>query len=114
MPTIRYASTGRCVTFEEGTEANILRQSIRYEAGVPYRCGGGLCGTCKVFIESGAENLTEIKKQEVNKLGEELLKKGYRLACQSFAKGDVTLSWDTSVTVNVPEKIRALWLKGVK
>ncbi|PTX64660.1 ferredoxin [Melghirimyces profundicolus] len=109
MPCIYFASTDKKVEIEEGKESNVLRTSIRYECGIPYRCGGGLCGTCRIRVDEGAENLTEIKKKEVERLGGELLEKGYRLACQSFATGDVKIKWDTSVTVNVPPKLRKYW-----
>ncbi|WP_018132770.1 2Fe-2S iron-sulfur cluster-binding protein [Effusibacillus pohliae] len=111
MPRIHFASTNKSVEIEADRETNILRASIRYEGGIPYRCGGGLCGTCKIHIEQGAENLTPIKKQEIARLGDKL-QEGYRLACQTFTKGDVTITWDTSVNVKVPPKIKELWEKA--
>lgn len=111
MARIHFAGTNKSTEIEEGEETNILRASIRYEGGIPYRCGGGLCGTCKIHIEEGAENLTGIKKQEVARLGDDL-QKGYRLACQTFATGDVTVSWDTSVDVKASPKLKELWLKA--
>ncbi|MFC4768207.1 2Fe-2S iron-sulfur cluster-binding protein [Effusibacillus consociatus] len=111
MARIHFSGTNKSIEIEDGKETNILRTSIRYEGGIPYRCGGGLCGTCKIHIDEGTENLTSIKKLEVARLGDDL-QKGYRLACQTFAKGDVTVSWDSNVNVKVPPKIRELWEKA--
>lgn len=111
MSEIHFQNTNVKVGFEEGVETNLLRSSIRYEAGVPYRCGGGICGTCKVHVEEGAENLTGIKKKEVERLGD-LLEQGYRLACQSFATGDCCVSWDENVQVKENKKLREFWEKS--
>lgn len=111
MAEIHYKNTGVKVPFKEGTEMNLLRYSIRWEARVPYKCGGGLCGTCKVRIEEGAENLSEIKKAEIHHLGDKL-NEGYRLACQTFAKGSCTVSWDSSVEFKENKKLREYWEKS--
>jgi ferredoxin len=111
MPNIYFKTTDKKVSFEEGVDTNLLRASIRYEGGVPYKCGGGLCGTCKVFVEDGAENLTDIKKHEVARLGD-LTQQGYRLACQTFAKGDCKVSWNSEVKVKTNEKLKEYWEKS--
>jgi ferredoxin len=111
MSNIHFKTTDKKVSFEEGTDTNLLRASIRYEGGVPYKCGGGLCGTCKVFVEEGAENLTDIKKHEVARLGG-LTQQGYRLACQTFAKGDCQVSWDAEVKTKTNEKLKEYWEKS--
>lgn len=113
MPCIYFASSGKRVEIEENKETNVLRASIRYDGGIPYKCGGGLCGTCRIHVDQGAENLTEIKKKEVERLGDDL-QKAYRLACQSFATGDVKISWDTSVNVKVSQKLKDYWLNEPK
>ena len=33
--------------------SNLLRLSIRERGGIPFKCGGGLCGTCRCRIEKG-------------------------------------------------------------
>jgi ferredoxin len=112
MAKIHYHTSGKKIEFETGTETNLLATSIRHQCDIPYRCGGGLCGTCKVLVEEGAENLTKIRKQEIERLGDQL-DKGYRLACMTFAVDDVKISWDNSVKVKVPDKIKALWEKNL-
>lgn len=91
MPTIHYLSSGKSI--EVPADANLLRTSIRHEGSVPYKCGGGLCGTCKVRIVEGREHLSRIMKKEVDRLGQEKLDEGFRLACQTFVTGDVTIAW---------------------
>ncbi|MBN6188440.1 2Fe-2S iron-sulfur cluster binding domain-containing protein [Aneurinibacillus sp. BA2021] len=92
MRTIDFKTSGK--KLEVPKEANLLRMSIRYEGGIPYKCGGGICGTCVVKVESGLDHLSKVSKKEVEKLGEDLIGQGYRLACQTFVNGDIALQWE--------------------
>lgn len=74
-------------------DSNLLRVSLREKGGIPFKCGGGLCGTCRCHIDEGLDNTDAIKKKEQNQLSEEDIQNGYRLACQTFLKGDVKVSW---------------------
>lgn len=40
-------------TVNAPVDSNLLRVSIREQGGIPFKCGGGLCGTCKCRIERG-------------------------------------------------------------
>lgn len=74
--------------------SNLLRVSLREKAGIPFKCGGGLCGTCKCLIEQGLENLDAIKPKERKHLKDEDFAAGYRMACQAFVvSGAVSVSW---------------------
>ena len=73
--------------------SNLLRVSLREQGGIPFKCGGGLCGTCKCRIEQGLEHTDAIKPKERRHLTEEQFKAGYRMACQTFLNGDVSVSW---------------------
>ena len=73
--------------------SNLLRVSLREKGGIPFKCGGGLCGTCKCRIESGLENTDAIKDKERKHLTEADFANGYRMACQTFVHGDVSVSW---------------------
>lgn len=54
------------------------------EAGVPFACTEGVCGTCVIEVVEGMENLTEFTQEEKDFLGEP----GHeRLACQCKIKG---------------------------
>lgn len=93
MPKITFQTSGASVEFPDGDDVNLLRVAIRNECGVPYRCASGNCGTDRVFVESGAEHLSPPRKRERDRLGP-LLEQGWRLACQTYVEGDVTISWD--------------------
>jgi ferredoxin len=73
--------------------SNLLRLSLREQGGIPFKCGGGLCGTCKCRIESGLEHTDAIKPKERRHLTEADFANGYRMACQTFVTGDVSVSW---------------------
>lgn len=113
MPTIRYATSGREVTFDEGTEVNLLRVAIRHDCGVPYRCASGNCGTDRVHVDDGAEHLSPLRPKERDRLGD-LVERGWRLACQTYVSGDVTVSWDPDqqpvLNERAQAKLRERWL----
>jgi ferredoxin len=73
--------------------SNLLRVSLREKGGIPFKCGGGLCGTCKCRIEIGLDHTDEVKAKERKHLNDEQLAQGYRMACQTFLRGDVSVSW---------------------
>jgi len=94
MPTITFiTNNAKVVTAPENS--NLLRISLREKGGIPFKCGGGLCGTCRCRIETGLEHTDAVKPKERNHLSEEELREGYRMACQTFIMGgDVSVSWD--------------------
>lgn len=53
------------------------------EAGVPFACTEGVCGTCVVEVIEGMENLSEFNQAEADFLGE---LNQERLACQCQIK----------------------------
>jgi ferredoxin len=89
---ITFLSNGGKVA-EVADNSNLLRASLRAQGGIPFKCGGGVCGTCRCRIESGQEHIDGIKPKERKHLTDEDLRAGYRLACQTFVKGDVSVSW---------------------
>jgi ferredoxin len=61
------------------------------QAGVPFACTEGVCGTCVVEVVDGMDNLSEFNQAEADFLGE--LDKE-RLACQCQIKcGKVKLKF---------------------
>ncbi|HUB46665.1 MAG TPA: 2Fe-2S iron-sulfur cluster-binding protein [Acetobacteraceae bacterium] len=73
--------------------SNLLRISLRERGGIPFKCGGGLCGTCRCRIEHGRDNTDAVKPKERRHLSEADLAAGYRMACQTFVNGDIAVSW---------------------
>ncbi|WP_445156754.1 2Fe-2S iron-sulfur cluster-binding protein [Halomonas sp. E14] len=95
MPDITFITNGgKVISVPE--DSNLLRMSLREKGGIPFKCGGGLCGTCKCLVEEGLENTDAVKKKEEKLLTKEEIEQGYRLACQTFLKGDVKVSWEES------------------
>ena len=74
-------------------DSNLLRVSLRGQGGIPFKCGGGVCGTCKCRIEQGREHTDEVKAKERRHLDDAQLAQGYRMACQTFVRGDIAVSW---------------------
>ena len=93
MVKITFLSNGGKVTLAP-ENSNLLRVSLKEKGGIPFKCGGGLCGTCKCRIEQGIENTDAIKPKERKHLRPEDFEAGYRMACQTFVLGDVAVSWE--------------------
>jgi len=62
------------------------------EAGVPFACTEGVCGTCVIEIKEGKENLSNPTQEELDFLGDGTCSE--RLACQCKIKsGHVKISF---------------------
>ena len=62
------------------------------EAGVPFACTEGVCGTCVIEIKEGKENLSAPTQEEEDFLGEGTCDE--RLACQyRIKKGQVKITF---------------------
>lgn len=108
---LHFKTAGRKIELNPEEEVHVLRTSIRYDGGLPYRCAGGRCGTCKMHVEEGMENLSPVRKAEERMLGE-LLEQGYRLGCQTYAHGNCTVTWDPAQAKGGQlEKLREFWEK---
>lgn len=92
MPRITFVTNGG-LTVEAPDNSNLLRVSLRERGGIPFKCGGGLCGTCRCHIDDGLEHTDAIKPKERKHLSEEEFRLGYRMACQTFVNGDIAVSW---------------------
>lgn len=114
MPTIRYSTSGKEHEFPDGDEVNVLRVSIRYDCGLPFKCASGNCGTDRIYVVEGRENLSRVRPKEYERLGEDLVEEGYRLACQTYASGDVSVVWDPEQKALMPdqkaERLKEYWL----
>ncbi|WP_454727224.1 MULTISPECIES: 2Fe-2S iron-sulfur cluster-binding protein [Cupriavidus] len=77
--------------------SNLLRASLRHQGGIPFKCGGGVCGTCKCRIEVGRQHADEVKPKERQHLSDDDIAAGYRMACQTFLNGDASVSWEPRI-----------------
>src|SRR3954453_8265709 len=93
MPTPIPFITNENKVVSASEPGNPLRLSIREKGGIAFKCGAGLCGTCKCRIEQGLEHTDAIKDKERNHLSAADFASGYRMACQTFIHGDVSVSW---------------------
>jgi ferredoxin len=114
MPRIRFDTSDREVAFPDGDEVNLLRVAIRNECGIPFKCASGNCGTDRVRLLAGAEHCIPPRRRERERLGE-LLEQGYRLACQTYVSGDISVAWDPDqkemeASGRAYDRLRQVWL----
>ena len=62
-----------------------------------HACGGFCnCTTCRIEVEEGMDNLSEMEQDEKNTLrrfqGEKVLEGPFRLSCQAEVHGDIKIS----------------------
>src|SRR5689334_7249237 len=93
MAKISIAGTNRVLEAPEGTS---LLTAIQ-QGGHPIAtsCGGvATCALCRVTVQQGKENLTQITASEITHLGSIAKIVGLRLACQArlTGSGDVTIA----------------------
>ncbi len=90
MPRITFQPQGVCGEIAEG--ASLLDAAERLGVKLRHDCGGfATCGTCRVFVVEGMENLTTINLDEANMLKEARLTTPYRLSCQANIRGNVVV-----------------------
>lgn len=88
MAKLIFENTGEEVDLEDGHE---IAESCE-DAGVPFACTEGVCGTCLIQVTDGIENLSPYTEAEQDFLGEEMLDE--RLACQCTLKtGSVKITF---------------------
>ena len=90
---IIFKNNNQEIVLEE--ETSLLRASIRYKAGMPFKCGGGMCRTCICKVEKGIKNTNKLTKKELKLLTDEDIQLSKRLACQTIVNGSITVSWET-------------------
>jgi len=117
--TVSFLPHNRDIQVPDGTV--LIRAAMEAGVHINASCGGeGVCGKCRVIVESGA-----VAGGVSEKLSPEDREKGYRLACKSVVTGDITVrvpvesAIDTSVLKQgyVPRKtarIRQMDLNDLK
>ena len=84
MPRVTFADQQKSGEFPAGR--TLLSVALDLGVIISHVCGGdGACGTCRVEVLQGAENLTEPTPDETYKEIEE----PHRLSCQARLVGDV-------------------------
>lgn len=80
MAKIIFTNTGEEVELEDGSAI----QEVCENAGVPFACTEGVCGTCVIEVKEGMDNFNSFTQEEMDFLGEQNTE---RLACQCKIKG---------------------------
>jgi ferredoxin len=88
MATLLFDQTGEEVDLPDDSS---IAEACE-EAGVPFACTEGVCGTCVIEVKEGNENLTPPTQEEEDFLGEGT--RYERLACQCrIKKGRVRVTF---------------------
>jgi ferredoxin len=106
VPEVKYTTSADDIEFPDGTDVNLLRLAIRHDIPLPWKCGSGRCGTDRILVEEGRENLDAPRRRERERLGPLL-----------DERGDVTLSWDPEQKgldedSAVYARLKAKWLEA--
>lgn len=92
MPKLTLIPEKQTIDIQEGTP--LLEAVSNIPASIPYGCRRGSCGTCRVEIMEGAENLnpqTDAEKSFFLQCAH--VADNERLACQVTVHGDVTVNY---------------------
>ena len=78
----------RSVTASKGE--NLLDVALEHGINLEHACGGVCaCSTCHIYINRGAEHLSEAQDDELDRVEEAPgLQRNSRLSCQSVIEGD--------------------------
>ncbi len=91
MFTLTFETKKAKASAECENEVALLAASRTAGIELTHRCGGhARCGTCLVTITSGQDHLSEPLGSESRVLAVLKAKPEQRLACQAWAKGDVS------------------------
>ena len=93
--TIEIIDRDETVEAEDGQD--VLNALLQGGVEWMHACGGFCnCTTCRIEIEEGVENVSEMQEDEKNTLrrfqGEEVLEGDFRLGCQVKVYGDIKIS----------------------
>ncbi len=87
MAKLIFVNTGE----EKELDDNSTLQEVCEEAGVPFACTEGVCGTCVIEVVDGMDNLSPFTQEEKDFLGDQGCE---RLACQcTIQRGCVKLKF---------------------
>lgn len=88
-PTVRFLPADRVVEVDPGTY--LTAAAARAGVAIVHDCDGqGVCSTCRVRIESGADTLPGVSAAERRQL-EDQVSQGWRLCCLLRVRGDLTV-----------------------
>jgi 2Fe-2S ferredoxin len=90
MPTLSFDALG--IELAVQGPKTILEVALEELVEIRHNCGGlGMCTTCRVQVVRGGEALDPPNEAEVYRLGAHRLERGWRLACQTVVRDDLTI-----------------------
>ncbi len=70
----------------------VLEAALEELVEIRHNCGGlGMCTTCRVQVLEGGQALDPPNEAELYRLGAHRLAQGWRLACQTVVRDDLTI-----------------------
>ncbi len=70
----------------------ILEAALEELVEIRHTCGGlGMCTTCRVQVVKGGAALDPPNGTEIERLGTHRVERGWRLACQTVVRDDLTI-----------------------
>lgn len=102
LARVRFLPSGREALVPRG--AFLTAAAMGAGEAIVHDCDGqGVCGTCRVRIEEGAEALGKAAPEERAQLGPAAIAEGWRLCCRVRAGGDATVRVPEDGFVYPPE-----------
>jgi uncharacterized 2Fe-2S/4Fe-4S cluster protein (DUF4445 family) len=90
VPKVTFLPSGQVCSVDVG--ATVLDVSRENDVGLSNCCSGrAICTTCRVSVEAGLENLSEIGEREFDMLELLHVSSALRLGCQARVLGDVVV-----------------------
>ncbi|HSG06337.1 MAG TPA: 2Fe-2S iron-sulfur cluster-binding protein [Nitrospiria bacterium] len=90
MPIVTFEPSGKSGDIPE--KSTLLEAADQMGVDLAHECGGfATCSTCRVIVQEGDGNLSDIEFDEENMLEVAELNPPHRLSCQARILGDVTV-----------------------
>ncbi|MCB2183706.1 MAG: 2Fe-2S iron-sulfur cluster binding domain-containing protein [Desulfobulbaceae bacterium] len=90
MPKIDIQNLGLSIISNPGL--SLLNNFLINKSPIHTVCGGrAQCGCCRIKILEGEKGISKVNNREIKKLGDELIRQGWRLSCQTHCLRDITV-----------------------
>ena len=90
MPVLTFDGLGIELVVEHSK--SVLEAAVEELIEIRHNCGGlGMCTTCRIQVVEGGETLDPPNAAELDRLGAQRIENGWRLACQTILRGDLTI-----------------------
>lgn len=101
---VRFLPSGREARVARGTF--LTTAAVRAGVAIVHDCDGqGVCATCQLFVEEGADRLSSPDPREREQLGTRI-EQGWRLCCLTIVEGDCVVRVPVGTFAYPPEQQR--------